>query len=89
MFKTIDSNELSNVTGGAGAGYNTGITGGIKGINNKVPRPHTDPGWNTGITGGIKGINNKVPRPSHGRGHNTGITGGIPGINNKVPWFDF
>ena len=61
MFKTIDSNELSNVTGGAGAGYNTGITGGIKGINNKVPRPSHSHGHNTGITGGIPGINNKVP----------------------------
>jgi hypothetical protein len=89
MFTAIDSNALQAVTGGAGAGYNTGITGGIKGINNKVPRPHSQgKGWNTGITGGIPGINNKVPRPSS-HGHNTGITGGIPGINNKVPWFDF
>jgi bacteriocin-like protein len=60
MFKTIDIHALNHVTGGAGAGYNTGITGGIKGINNKVPRPHSG-GHNTGITGGIPGINNKVP----------------------------
>jgi len=84
MFISIDPAALETVTGGAG--YNTGITGGIKGINNKVPRPHLDKGWNTGITGGIKGINNKVPRP-HSGGHNGGITGGIPNINNQVPWF--
>ena len=66
MFATISNLTLAHVTGGCGcdAGYNTGITGGIPGINNKVPRPgSSDGGFNTGITGGLKGINNKVPRP--------------------------
>jgi hypothetical protein len=70
MFDTISSETLFAVTGGCSceqhsSGYNTGITGGIAGINNKVPPPpSSDPGFNTGITGGIPGINNKVPRPS-------------------------
>ena len=55
-MQTIDSCDLANVIGGLG---NTGITGGIKGINNQVP-PMVQFG-NTGITGGIKGINNRVP----------------------------
>ena len=66
MFDTISILTLAHVTGGCGKdpGFNTGITGGIPGINNKVPRPpRRDGGFNTGITGGIKGINNKVPRP--------------------------
>ena len=68
MFDTISILTLANVTGGCGCGqdpgFNTGITGGIPGINNKVPRPgSSDGGFNTGITGGLKGINNKVPRP--------------------------
>ena len=33
----IDLDQLSNVTGGAG--FNTGITGGLKVPNNKVPAP--------------------------------------------------
>jgi hypothetical protein len=33
----IDLDQLSNITGGAG--FNTGITGGLKVPNNKVPTP--------------------------------------------------
>jgi hypothetical protein len=83
MLTTIDTNALSNVTGGAG--WNTGITGGLTGINNQVPRPPQG-GWNTGITGGLTGINNKVPPPALPTIGNTGITGGLHGINNKVPF---
>jgi hypothetical protein len=82
---TISTLDLANVTGGAAG--NTGITGGIHGINNKVPpqvfiTPKSAVTGKTGITGGIHGINNKVPSTVFG---NTGITGGIHGINNKVP----
>jgi hypothetical protein len=65
-MKTIEIEKLATVVGGAG--FNTGITGGIKGINNKVPAP-ISAGHNTGITGGIKGINNKVPATTHQIGH--------------------
>jgi len=81
-MNTISILDLANVIGGAAG--NTGITGGIPGINNKVP-PMVQSG-NTGITGGIPGINNKVPPMVFPSG-NTGITGGIHGINNKVPSF--
>ena len=57
-MNTISILDLANVIGGAAG--NTGITGGIPGINNKVP-PMVFPSGNTGITGGIHGINNKVP----------------------------
>jgi hypothetical protein len=44
---------------------NTGVTGGMKGVNNKVPGrktgKKTKKAGNTGITGGVDGINNKVP----------------------------
>jgi hypothetical protein len=81
-MNTISILDLANVTGGAAG--NTGITGGIHGINNKVPPMVLPPTGNTGITGGIHGINNKVP-PMRFPSGNTGITGGIHGINNKVP----
>jgi hypothetical protein len=84
-MNTISMIDLANVIGGAAG--NTGITGGIHGINNKVPAATIG---NTGITGGISGINNKVPpevfiTPRSAISGNTGITGGIHGINNKVP----
>ena len=72
MFESISLEALSDVSGGCGCGlshqtpdnFNTGITGGLKIPNNKVPRPgSSDPGYNTGITGGLKIPNNKVPRP--------------------------
>jgi hypothetical protein len=63
MFKTIDINALSFISGGTQAGFNTGITGGMRGMNNKVPHPYTGPAYNTGITGGLSGINNYVPPP--------------------------
>jgi hypothetical protein len=86
FFAALTIDQLSSVNGGAFNG-NTGITGGIKGINNRVPGMGCPPPFNgnTGITGGIPGINNHVPGAPVSRPGNTGITGGIPGINNKVP----
>ncbi len=68
-LNSIPLDQLVNVTGGQAG--NTGITGGIPNINNKVPtecpsrrrRGQTPGNQNTGITGGIPGINNKVPPP--------------------------
>lgn len=64
---------------------NTGITGGISGINNQVPGAAPSTPGNTGITGGISGINNRVPSTTRRAPGNTGITGGVSGINNRVP----
>ena len=81
-LQTIDLYRLADVTGGCSG--NTGITGGLKGIHNKVGTTCIDRSINTGITGGLSGINNAVPGPRD-TGFNTGITGGLKGINNEVP----
>jgi hypothetical protein len=87
QLESISLANLGNVVGGAGAGYNTGITGGLHIPNNRVPPPTQSGGYNTGITGGLNVPNNHVPPPH--RPGNTGITGGLNVPNNRVPWSFF